>query len=510
MSTSPGVRPAAPPPVDLFQLPDLDPNAALDWDNTGGYWGSYLDERSAAAHNTTTPMSFLGDNLKNSVQAVANSRATSISLGLKAPNESGCNSASESQWKKFDPASAVMSITYNNPPRVPRGLNLVRPMPCGTATAPTAIDTASPQFAATGDDPDAGDSITTTLQILNSSGAVVYQDHVGPTVSGASFSWAPVPAATLGENTVYHYHAFTTDAVVQGPSTDDCYFLVDSVSPNVPQIQSTDYPNGSAVIPARTVGKVTFSPATGDTDVAAYNYGFSRDKVNERVNAATDGTATVPITVTPPTTGLPTARLYVQAVDRAGNVSDVSDGWLLVALRNSTVKHVRGDTNGDGKADVTAVFDQGFGSTSVWNVTSGGSGFVNGVMGWHSNEGGGFALYRTRTVQGDFDGDGKTDMAIFREGSGRQIWLYLLMSDGLGYNAMPYSWTSGPNGFPLSTARIVSGDVDGDGKTDLVVQNANADGTWQALVFLASNNFSPHRPTGACPRPAPPGRRAAR
>ncbi|GAB3406659.1 hypothetical protein GCM10027569_17410 [Flindersiella endophytica] len=482
-------------PVQLWLLTDLATSTYIDWDNSGGYWRQNLATASGAAYPppTDSPIEFSNDTLKGIVQGVADARRPQISLGLRAPDE-GTGSEAQLQWKKFRPNTAVLSVTYNTKPLVPKSMNFTRSRPCGTATAPTAIATTQPQFSAIANDPDAGDTVTTTLQILDQAGSVVHTADVGPTVSGAAFAWPEVPAGTLVQNTVYRYRSFTKDSLTSGPATPDCYFVIDTVKPSVPQVQSADYPDGEPTLPARTVGTVTFRPGSAaDADVAEYAYGFQQDKVTMRVKAGADGSATIPVTVWPdPTSGVPAKRLYVKAVDRAGNVSSTRAAWDLQALDNpAPVPHVRGDTNGDGRADVTAVFDHGYGRTAVWNVESGGaSAFYTGFIGWDSGEAGGFNLYRTRPVQGDLDGDGRTDLALFREGAGRQVSLYKLVSDGNRYDAPPALWTSGANGWPLSTARVIGGDVDGDGRSDIVVQNAGTGDNWSALVFRAADNFA--------------------
>jgi hypothetical protein len=483
-----------PTPVELWHLQDLDPAAYLNWDTTAGHWRTNLATTSAKAYPPPEDrlVEFSSVALTNVVQAVADVRTPSISLGLRAPDES-TSAVAQNQWKKFFPSTAVLSITYNNTPRMPKSLNFTRPKPCGTAQSPVPINTRMPQFSAVANDPDTGDSVTTTLQIFDPGNVMKYESKVGPTVSGAAFSWPQVPDATLADNVVYHYRAFTADQLVSGPATPDCYFIVDSVRPPVPDIESTDFPDGASMIAARTTGTVSFKPAAGVvSDVAEYVYGFAAERTTMRVKAGPDGRATVPITVWPdPVSGVPSKRLYVRAVDKAGNVSLTRRAWDLLANSNAAaVTHVRGDSNGDGRADVTALFDQGFGRTAVWNVTSAGTGFHPGVIGWDTGEGAGFALYRIRPVQGDFDGDGKTDLAIFREDSGRQIWLYKLVSDGNRYDAMPASWTSGPNGKPLNITRTMAGDVDGDGRSDIVVQNPGAADDWEASVFTAAGGFA--------------------
>jgi hypothetical protein len=73
----------------------------------------------------------------------------------------------------------------------------------------------------------------------------------------------------------------------------------------------------------------------------------------------------------------------------------------------------------------------------------------------------------------DFDGDGKTDLSVFRPGAG--VW-YIRQSLNGAFRA---------HSLGSSTDRIVPGDYDGDGKTDVAVFQPN-DGTW--CVLQSSNN----------------------
>ncbi|QNE18683.1 hypothetical protein F1D05_13145 [Kribbella qitaiheensis] len=488
-------------PVQLWQLPDLDTaNKNLNWGTTNAtYWKTLLDTRSGAAwpEEKTFPMEFgvpdAASPLRTMVQAVANARKPTLSLGLRSPNE-GTSQEAQFHWKKFIPSSAALAIKYNTTPKMPKGLNLTRPRPCGTAAAPIPVLTAQPQWASVADDPDLGDNVTTTLQIKDPAGTVVHESAVGPTVSGAAFAWPETPVGKLTIGVVYSYTAFTKDAAnATSPVTPACYFVIDTAAPAVPKIESTDFPNaGDPVIEARKTGKVTFKPAAGETDLDEYVYGFQADALSSRVKAGADGTATIPITVHPdPVTGVPSLRLYVRAVDRAGNSSAIREAWELSAKSPvGTAPTVRGDSNGDGKADITAVLDHGFGRTGIWNIVSAGSSFYAGTMAWDTGEGTGFSLAKVKPVQGDFDGDGKTDMAVFRSGAGGRMWLYKLPSDGNEYQNPPAAWSTETSPWQLNTARVVSGDVDGDGKDDIVVQNAGTGDNWQAQVYRAADDFA--------------------
>jgi hypothetical protein len=72
---------------------------------------------------------------------------------------------------------------------------------------------------------------------------------------------------------------------------------------------------------------------------------------------------------------------------------------------------VAGDFNGDGRADVAAEYDYGSGNTGlfVWWANPDGT-FSNAQRVWFENVGG-FAAGATRLVAGDFNGDGRADMA---------------------------------------------------------------------------------------------------
>ena len=114
-------------------------------------------------------------------------------------------------------------------------------------------------------------------------------------------------------------------------------------------------------------------------------------------------------------------------------------------------------------------------------------------------------------VAGDFNGDGRTDLAVANYGS-NDVSVLLGNGDGTFQNQVPYAVGDLPNA-------LVAGDFNGDGRTDLAVANygsndvsvllGNGDGTFQDHGAVRGGDRA-KRPRGGGlqrRRPHRPGRR---
>ena len=141
---------------------------------------------------------------------------------------------------------------------------------------------------------------------------------------------------------------------------------------------------------------------------------------------------------------------------------------------------VVGDFNGDGKQDL-AVANRGSSDVSILlGEGSGGFGMVTN-----------FAVRSLpySVVVGDFNGDGKQDLAVANAASAN---VSILLGDGMGFFGPATNFSVGFGSGPES---IALGDFNGDGKQDLAVANTNAHNVAILLgdgsgAFEVTNNFA--------------------
>jgi len=133
-------------------------------------------------------------------------------------------------------------------------------------------------------------------------------------------------------------------------------------------------------------------------------------------------------------------------------------------------KGTRSDIDGDGKTDLV-IYRPGF---SAWFALKSSTGYDTGSpfgMAW--------GVEGDIPLGGDLDGDAKMDLIVYRPAYG--VWFGLLSSTD--YDPASYF----VQGWGIPGDQPLSGDVDGDGKMDLVIYRPSA-GVW--FVLESSTNYS--------------------
>ncbi|MDL5206132.1 FG-GAP-like repeat-containing protein [Streptomyces sp. ALI-76-A] len=146
----------------------------------------------------------------------------------------------------------------------------------------------------------------------------------------------------------------------------------------------------------------------------------------------------------------------------------------------------KGDLNGDGYADLVGVATRTGDAVAVWGGPRGLSG-------------GGVSLPASRTVTGDFDGDGRLDLVLFRTGDSPG-------DDPLGTTAVVWTGPVGRTGTParagaLAPGRLpyldvkdgTTGDVNGDGRDELALGVYCGDGSYCTDFYTGSAAGLTHR-----------------
>jgi phospholipase/lecithinase/hemolysin len=133
-----------------------------------------------------------------------------------------------------------------------------------------------------------------------------------------------------------------------------------------------------------------------------------------------------------------------------------------------------GDFNGDGKPDLAVVNEAGVGNDSVGVLLGNGDGTFQNQVGYAVGVGG------TSVAVGDFNGDGRLDLVVTNY-SDNTVSVLLGNGDGTFQNQVAYSTGKGPGA-------VAVGDFNGDGKPDLVVAN-RSDNTVSVLLGNGAGGF---------------------
>ena len=314
--------------VDLYETGTF--NGGMTWNNQPGWVRQLRNWNVAYGYSSSCQAAYLGTDATVVVNDALGNGTNLAPFMWKADNE-----GDHMAWKKFA-TNPTLIVTFNSYPGAPGGQSAGysgHPGEWGCSNYPNQpyTATATPSLYATATDPDGG-NIALDFQWYNRGGGMVGETTTPMQASGTQFS-VPIPAGTYSDGSTISWLVRAYDGTDYGPWSSWCDLTVDQTAPTAaPTATSNIYPQCTAGVactgaPVGSTGAFTFS-ANGVADVAGYRYGEMDPPVSYVAAAQVGGSATAG--VTPPQDG--PQDLYVQSVDRAGNLGPILKYHFFVGI----------------------------------------------------------------------------------------------------------------------------------------------------------------------------------
>ncbi|MGW5352369.1 FG-GAP-like repeat-containing protein [Streptomyces sp. NPDC004031] len=428
-------------PVELWTTGPI--SSSTTWDNPPAWKTKVNTQTVAHGWSSNCPAASVGWDIHSTMQAIADTPASSVTFGLQAGD-----SSDRDQWKKFDPSTMKMTVTYDHKPDVPTSLTT---SPARNCTGGVMGDGDVTLYAGVRDAD--GGSVNATFTVTKAAdGTPVTTKTVGAT-SGTKAVYTLTRAnlhSWLGTTspTRVAWSVTASDGLYASARSTVCVFTFDPTRPGAPVINDTagtDCNESAVAYQVGTPASFTLVPNSSGTTPDHYLYQLN--------GAAPKTTAGTTISVTP-TRG--TNVLTVTAVSAGGNIGDTANCFVFAAPAATATD---GDLTGDSHPDLTAVGKQAGLPSGYWLAHAADTGQIStgatdiGAQGTGVNTAGSPADWNgTQAITGHFaNGRGFNDVLDYNPTTGNASILY-----GNG-DGSPLSPTSGSQTNVDSTAFQLTG-----------------------------------------------------
>jgi hypothetical protein len=316
--------------VDLYKTGPV--SSSTTWTNHHSTWTTFLTSKSAQdCNDAQVGEDFTSSALVSQVQAAATGGGN-VWLGLRAHDET---QSGHEGWKKYDPTTAYLTVTYDHAPVLPSSLTSSGAS-CATGSGRPLVQTTT--MKAYVDDVDSGDQLSVAFQWkqLNADGSYPTAITGSQTVSTVTPKTFPAVTPSLINGQSYAWQVKSTDASgLSSAWTGWCEFTMDTAAPVPPSITppaaiytSSTSASGDIGVP----GTFTFGPH-GAPNIVSYTYYLQSTGYNTTPATVTVAAGSNPsVAVTPHRGGVNT--LFVTDTDSTGKTSASASWPFMVAASN--------------------------------------------------------------------------------------------------------------------------------------------------------------------------------
>ncbi|WP_051708764.1 GH25 family lysozyme [Micromonospora parva] len=202
-------------------------------------------------------------------------------------------------------------------------------------------------------------------------------------------------------------------------------------------------------------------------------------------------------------------ELFTSLANASGGFGAYFGSYKLPAnsWKWDSFRSIVGDFNGDGRSDLGAMYYQADGSITMHTAlanTSGGFGAFTGSLTVPANAA--WKWDAIRLTSGDFNGDGRDDAAMLYHHKDESIELFTsLGTTSGGFGTFTGSYKIPANSWKWNSFRTIAGDYNGDGRSDLAAMYYQADGSITMHTALANTSGGFAAFTGSLTVPASAG-----
>lgn len=184
--------------------------------------------------------------------------------------------------------------------------------------------------------------------------------------------------------------------------------------------------------------------------------------------------------------------LHVMSANPAGGFDPPQEAWTSTrgGFDYTRSTWASGDFNADGRADVAAFYGYPDGSVATWSFLGEADGTFKRVVKTTTNP----SIWSWSASQmwsGDFNGDNRADLAMLYDYGNATSGLHTFTAKADGtFNAPVAGWKSGAGGWDATKSRMVPGDFDADGGHELIGLYQYEDGSAALWRFSVTSTGS--------------------